>query len=403
MLPYNTEDKDSESMQTNLNWNSSSNHIAQEKNGNPLQIFEGAAQRYTLYQTDPKVQVAWNALVMSVDDPLNYPYDINDFFKYYTLDSIIAKHKEEDLLSQFHKICDEAESKRDTCNIDTSAAYQVDGIFTPQRLLQSNTKTHPTKQKKKATRRVKGLTDLEIIYHHYRHLPHVEAAWQKQHHDSPQGVTLLHHATREGNLYLMSILIDTGFKIDSRDTNGATSLHYAIGQGNPDIIEYLIERGADLNVLNHRGQTPLRSAVHRNNSDAITLLAKGGADLNKQDKQGLTPLHYAAKQNRSRAIKALLKAGAAPLLKDHQGKTPIDYVVPSLRQNFIKAIEEQAHNKNSNLDTNFAEATHAQVTSTPYGTAQSTIFDDNRKRRHLTGKLDEHNITTEAPRWSAPS
>ncbi len=515
MLPYTTEDKDLESMHPNLNRNSSLNNIPQEENGNPLQKFKDAAKCYRRYQSFPGVQEAWDALVMSISDPLNYLCDINSSYRYDMLNTITAQHKEEDLFAQFNKICDEAQSKVDTCNIDTSAAYQVDGIFTTQRLLQSDTKTHHTKQKKHPKKGMKGSTHLETIYHHYRHLPHVEAAWQKQHHDSlrkedllkllgeetskeltrlqteplsslqfhpmdlleafraeslviynqlitqinnvtPQGFqniqkhityrkeatknsrTILHAAALYELNKLISLAIQSGNNPNAADSNGYTPLLIALRTGNPDTLLLLLKLGADPNKTNKKDRTPIYTAIYQDNVDAIRSLVKFGAKVNTEDCEGLSPLDYALKAGNYLIIQTLIeykarstisdKIGSTPLhmlaqktdlrtfeflllageefnpyLKDRQGKTPIDYVIPSHKPYFIKAIEKHAHNKNSNLDTRVPEPTHAQVTSTPYGTAQSTIFDDNRKRRHLTGERDANNIPIKAPRWPVPS
>ena len=73
-------------------------------------------------------------------------------------------------------------------------------------------------------------------------------------------------AAQDGNLEILTHLLDQGWSVDSRDKYGGTALHWAAGKGRVRVVEVLLQ----------------------NKADPLARLSKGGG-------RGRTPLHYAAR------------------------------------------------------------------------------------------------------------
>ena len=67
----------------------------------------------------------------------------------------------------------------------------------------------------------------------------------------------LHRACQEGNLSLVSILLDRGLNVNAKDKQGRTPLHIASEIGDKLLAELLFQRGADTCSVCARGGIPL--------------------------------------------------------------------------------------------------------------------------------------------------
>ena len=126
---------------------------------------------------------------------------------------------------------------------------------------------------------------------------------------STYGSSLLHSATRKGNLPLMKLLIDRGTDINIKGNRQETPLHKAKDKST---AELLLTNGAEVNARNQEGNTPLHS-MWRLDLDVVEVLLKYGADPNVAGFDGRTPLYYV---RNSEQAKLLLENGANPNVKD---------------------------------------------------------------------------------------
>ena len=130
-------------------------------------------------------------------------------------------------------------------------------------------------------------------------------------------------------------------KLNSLSASGQTALSLAAVNGDVEIVSALLEQGADPNQPNKWKSTPLREAAGAGNTQVVKELLQGGADPNIPDHNGCTALIEAADWDDSEMVKALLDAEADPKAEDGGGRTPMN-VEHGLRSGEIKTLLRQA-------------------------------------------------------------
>ena len=100
-------------------------------------------------------------------------------------------------------------------------------------------------------------------------------------HSSEYDISPLHIATANGNLEIITLLIDSGAHRNAKYVHGSTvsPLHLAAAQGYVAAVQLLLERGARINQLASRW-TPLHVAVWMNQIDVAKVLIDRGAKIN---------------------------------------------------------------------------------------------------------------------------
>ena len=129
------------------------------------------------------------------------------------------------------------------------------------------------------------------------------------------GWTPLHWATAQGNLQLISDLLEQGAEVNARDNNRWTSLHEAVSNDREEIASLLLKNGAYVNAEDKNLWTPLHEAVANENLTMVSLLLEQGADVNKKDKNLWTPLELAKKEGNKNLTALLSKYNVAFKLK----------------------------------------------------------------------------------------
>lgn len=139
------------------------------------------------------------------------------------------------------------------------------------------------------------------------------------------GRTPLMNAAQSKNAAAVQALLDAGASISARDSIGGTSLSWASGLGDSASVQELIDAGAEVEVVGSvTGWTPLIWASGFGDPTSIPMLVKAGANLEAADfLQGATPLIHASRTGRIDGVKALIAAGAKLENADKTGKTPL--------------------------------------------------------------------------------
>ncbi len=122
------------------------------------------------------------------------------------------------------------------------------------------------------------------------------------------GVSLLNIAVRKGHEQAALLLIDAGADIDvvSGD-RGNTPVMDAAAEGNLSLLSRLVESGAELNTKSKSGQTALVLAIGRQAEEAALLLINYGADITIRDDLGMSANKYAELFKLQRVLSLIAK------------------------------------------------------------------------------------------------
>ena len=182
------------------------------------------------------------------------------------------------------------------------------------------------------------------------------------------GTTLLHSASKSGNMELVRLLIQEGADVNSQDEDGESPLHGAMARSdNYNVARTLIENGADLSSTAVDGKTPLHNIFNNTishvlmrddwlenmlpDSEAMSIthflawsskstpeiFQRGhlydDADLLSADSLGRTCLHFAASRGNLGLLSYLVRRVSSEDVekKDIQGRTPFHYAAESSR------------------------------------------------------------------------
>ncbi len=108
------------------------------------------------------------------------------------------------------------------------------------------------------------------------------------------GVPLLNIAVRNGHEQAAALLIEAGADIEMvSGDRGNTPVMDAAAEGNLSLLSRLIDSGAELDHRSKSGQTALVLAVGRQAEEAALLLINSGADVNIRDDLGMSAAKYA--------------------------------------------------------------------------------------------------------------
>jgi len=138
---------------------------------------------------------------------------------------------------------------------------------------------------------------------------------------------LLHRASTEGNLVVVSELLASGYRnLTSKNQDSQTAVHLASYYGHRDILEELLKYGAKVNVSDTEGYTPLHYACQADKPYSVrTLLERGGANPTKRnDLTQWVPLHEAAWKGHLECVSVLLEFNAPTKPRTPKNETPAD-------------------------------------------------------------------------------
>ncbi|XP_045209339.2 uncharacterized protein LOC123560129 [Mercenaria mercenaria] len=200
--------------------------------------------------------------------------------------------------------------------------------------------------------------------------------------------TALHIAAENGHKGIISLLLEHGFDVNAKDCNSETPLSLAckgrhthalrvilnawnvqghsqdetvmmrvVQSGDVEVMELLIEYGFRINFVNQQYGVPLHVAIQYGMHEMVRCLLLKGADPNiEQD--GFRPLHVAAGKGDVEVLKMLMEFGADPLkVTGAKGDSIIHLATEQKHGNFIKTVFQMSDclplidMKNANRET----------------------------------------------------
>lgn len=125
------------------------------------------------------------------------------------------------------------------------------------------------------------------------------------------GTSLLHRATKDGDLGKMKVLIQHGCQINSQDKDGCTSVYIAVNEGHNSVLKELLQARALVNTVAFQHTTPLILAVMKKDTTFVkTLLEFGNCDIDMENYIGQTALTQALLSTNLEVCELLLQRGA---------------------------------------------------------------------------------------------
>lgn len=125
----------------------------------------------------------------------------------------------------------------------------------------------------------------------------------------------LHFAAGDGDLLLVTELINSGVSVNHFDELGMTPLHYAAKGEHFDVVRLLLSRGADVNAHCEAviGETPLDYVVQTCSLKMAKLLIDAGADPTIPTWMQMTAIHRVVNRKRGEgpAVYELLRGYSA--------------------------------------------------------------------------------------------
>ncbi|KAM3925181.1 cortactin-binding protein 2 [Leptodactylus fuscus] len=123
------------------------------------------------------------------------------------------------------------------------------------------------------------------------------------------GHTALYSAAANGHTDCVKLLLTSGARVDATVSNGFTALCTAAAQGHSKCAEELLAYNADINAVGG-GQTPLYLACKNGNCETVKLLLDSGANRNIMTNTGWTPFHAAADSGNTDCLTLLMYYGS---------------------------------------------------------------------------------------------
>ena len=141
--------------------------------------------------------------------------------------------------------------------------------------------------------------------------------------DERQGNSALHFAAFFGRNEMVSLLLEKGININTRNNYQRNAMIFAIAGRHKETVELLINKGISIHAKDNEDRTPLHWCAIQGNGEIAKMLIAHGARIHETDKELKTPLHWASQQNLTDVAEILIYHGANVNVLDDHCRTPI--------------------------------------------------------------------------------
>jgi len=159
--------------------------------------------------------------------------------------------------------------------------------------------------------------------------------------DGKNAETLIHKCVNQSvDFSIITMLLESGSRIDARDINKASPLHYAALSGNAPMVEFLIKSNANTMLKDKHNQATLHKAAAGNHPQIIEILLGNSALINHRDIQGYSALHIACQFEKYEAAECLVQKGADVLLLSNDLQRPVDCIPKEvIKRKLVYSVE----------------------------------------------------------------
>jgi ankyrin repeat protein len=201
--------------------------------------------------------------------------------------------------------------------------------------------------------------------------------------------TPLYMASYLGHLDIVELLVESGARINHKDTRGGwTALTLASSQGHNHIVEYLIIEGANLNERNNAGDTALIVACASNNGNnylyIIGLLLDEGVDISIKDNEGHDAMYYAERRGDPFVIQLLTN------IEDARANRFALEIVPVNKSRIPATAEDVINAEDVNIEDFLAETPHNKIIKV--GNSFYTLNTKDIRKHYLRQKHNDNYI-----------
>ena len=164
-----------------------------------------------------------------------------------------------------------------------------------------------------------------------------------------RGMNELHFAAYCGDAEGALAALAQGLDVDSRDDNGYTPLHWNADMGctpgdREALVTLLLDAGATIESRDAQGRTPLSVAAQSGSSTIVRMLLLAGADANARSNSGTTPLMLAANSGSVESVIFLLAGGAVANAYTTEGTTAMDMAMDAGFEDVVEALRGRCEN-----------------------------------------------------------
>ncbi|XP_032077417.1 cortactin-binding protein 2 [Thamnophis elegans] len=164
--------------------------------------------------------------------------------------------------------------------------------------------------------------------------------------------TLLHQAAAQGNVTLLSMLLnEEGLNINDSCEDGCSALYSAARNGHTDCVRLLLTSEAQVDLIDKNGFTPLCSAIAQGHCKSAELLILYHANVNHAAERGETPLHLACRNGNIECVKLLLEAGAGRSANTSDGWTPFHAAVDADNVDCLKVLMYYGKSRDGSIES----------------------------------------------------
>ncbi|XP_072341339.1 cortactin-binding protein 2 isoform X2 [Scyliorhinus torazame] len=151
--------------------------------------------------------------------------------------------------------------------------------------------------------------------------------------------TLLHQAAAQGNVTLLSMLLnEDGIDINHPDEEGSSALYSAAKNGYTESVTFLLTSGAQVDDVGKNLFTPLCAAAAQGHVGCTEVLIAYGANINYAAQGDQTPLYLSCVNGHVECTLTLLEAGADCSIMTVNGWAPFHAAVSSGHVDCLKLL-----------------------------------------------------------------